>query len=155
MGDCELCGKISVSTSKVTYHKSIIESCTYCIQKMNLVPVRNARASSNRFSNNSRKKIYNSKNNFSNNKSLIDNFPKVISSKRAEKGWTKSELAKIAGVRLIDIQNIESGKRLEDKVIKKVEKALVIDLFTEESPLDIRRVKKSGSSGMTLGDFLN
>ncbi len=155
MGDCELCGKMSVSTMKVTYHKSVIESCTQCSQKMNLIPVGARNRSNNTPVNLGKNKPYSSKKNLLNSKSLIENFSKRISAKRAEKKWSKAELAKIAKVRLVDIQNIEAGKILEDKVVQRIEKALGIELFTEDSPLDVRRVKKSGGSGMTLGDFLN
>ena len=153
MGDCELCGKMSVSTMKVTYHKSVIESCIQCSQKMNLNPIVN-RTRSNVITNNTRSnKPYGSKKNLSNSKSLVENFSKKISNKRVANNWSKAELAKKANVRLIDIQNIESGKILEDKVVLKIEKALGFELFTEDSPEDVRRVKKSGGGGMTLGDF--
>ncbi|RAH13637.1 MAG: hypothetical protein CMB56_007320 [Methanobacteriota archaeon] len=155
MGDCELCGKMSVNTVKARYHKSIIESCNICIQKMNLVPQRvNTRSTARSLSVKSNK-LHSRKKNLSNSKTLIDNFSRIITKKRGEKDLSKLELAKIAGVRLIDIQNIESGKILEDKVVQKIEKALVVDLFTEDSPLDNRRLKKSEHSGMTLGDFLD
>ena len=38
MGDCELCGAMSISTKKVKYQKSTIEACVRCIEKMNLSP---------------------------------------------------------------------------------------------------------------------
>ena len=154
MGDCEICGKMSVSTMKVTYHKSKLEACTICSQKMNLIPVRNYENKAVKNSNlNNRKKI--TKSNISNKKLLIENFHKKIAIKRKSNNMSKAELAKKANVRLIDIQNIESGKILEDKVVQKIEKALAIQLFTDEAPLDVRRVKSTRGSGMTLGDYFN
>ena len=79
----------------------------------------------------------------------------MIISKRNEYKWTKKELAVKASVRLIDIQNIESGKILEDKVVQKIEKTLGIVLFTDENTPDYRKIKSNRSGGMTLGDFLN
>ena len=72
---------------------------------------------------------------------LVDNFSKLIISKRNEYKWTKKELAVKASVRLIDIQNIESGKILEDKVVQKIEKTLGIVLFTDENTPDYRKIK--------------
>ena len=75
--------------------------------------------------------------------------------KRIQKNWSKKELAEKSNVRLIDIQNIESGKILEDKVVQKIEKTLEINLFTDESVPDFRKVRRNNGGGMTLGDFLD
>ena len=154
MGDCELCGAMSVSTKRVSYHKSSVEACTRCCEKMNLVSIR---PESLRRTSNLKKKtgIYSSKAKSSNSKSLIGNFSKMISDKRTNNNWSKKDLAKKANVRLIDIQNIESGKILEDKVVQKIEKALGLELFTDESVPDVRRVRNTGGGGMTLGDYFN
>ena len=90
-----------------------------------------------------------------NTTSLIVNFSKVITKKRIQKNWSKKELAEKSNVRLIDIQNIESGKILEDKVVQKIEKTLEINLFTDESVPDFRKVRRNNGGGMTLGDFLD
>ena len=152
MGDCELCGAMNVSTNKVKYHKSNVESCTRCSEKMNLVPVFTPRR--RQVTKSVKSRVYSSKNNL-NTKSLIENFSKIISKKRISKKWSKKELAEKSNVRLIDIQNIESGKILEDKVVQKIEKTLGINLFTDESSLDYRKVRTNKGGGMTLGDFLD
>ena len=152
MGDCELCGAMKVGTKRVYYHKSNIEACTRCCEKMNLVAVKTRTSIRNPTTS---KKTGNYKVKSMNLNSLIDNFSKKISAKRNENNWTKEDLAKKANVRLIDIQNIESGKTLEDKVVQKIEKALDMNLFTEESTPDVRRVRTTGGGGMTLGDYLN
>ncbi len=152
MGDCELCGAMKVGTKRVSYHKSHIEACSRCCEKMNLVPLRSKTSVRNQTIT---KKAGVSRTKSLNLKSLIDNFSKKITTKRTEKNWTKAELAKKANVRLIDIQNIESGKILEDKVVNKIEKALDLNLFTDETTPDVRRVRTTGGSGMTLGDYLN
>ena len=101
------------------------------------------------------KKKSNYKPKLTTSKSLVDNFSKKISMRRSEKNLSKNDLAKKANVRLIDIQNIESGKILEDKVVQKIEKALEINLFTDETAPDVRRVRNTGGGGMTIGDYLN
>ncbi|MBJ99934.1 MAG: hypothetical protein CMB48_02985 [Euryarchaeota archaeon] len=153
MGDCELCGAMTVSTKRVKYHKSTIESCIRCIEKMNLSPAVNTSGITTSKTNRSR--TYGSRKNLDNKKILVDNFPKLIISKRNEYNWTKKDLAEKASVRLIDIQNIESGKILEDKVVQKIEKTLNIVLFTEDNSPDYRKIKSNRGGGMTLGDFLN
>ena len=152
MGDCELCGAMKVSTKRVKYHKSTVESCLRCSEKMNLAPVFTPNRIQASKSVNSR--IYSSKHNL-NTKSLIEGFSKIISKKRIGKNWTKKELAAKSSVRLIDIQNIESGKILEDKVVQKIEKTLGIKLFAEESTPDYRKVRTNKGGGMTFGDFLD
>ena len=152
MGDCELCGAMNVGTKRVSYHKSNIEACVRCCDKMNLSPLRSREATRSR---NVGKKKSNYKPKLTTSKSLIDNFSKKISMKRSEKNLSKNDLAKKANVRLIDIQNIESGKILEDKVVQKIEKALEMNLFTDETAPDVRRVRTTGGGGMTLGDYLN
>ena len=152
MGDCELCGAMNVSTKKVKYHKSNVESCSRCCEKMNLIPVITPRR--NTLVNHKKSRVYSSKNNL-NTTSLIVNFSKVITKKRIQKNWSKKELAEKSNVRLIDIQNIESGKILEDKVVQKIEKTLEINLFTDEREPDFRKVRRNNGGGMTLGDFLD
>ena len=152
MGDCELCGAMKVGTKRVSYHKSNIEACSRCCEKMNLIPLRSRASVRNHQTS---KKSGRSRTKSLNLKSLVDNFSKKITAKRNEKTWTKEDLAKKANVRLIDIQNIESGKILEDKVVQKIEKALELNLFTDENSPDVRRVRTTGGSGMTLGDYLN
>ena len=47
------------------------------------------------------------------------------------------------------------GNFLRIKVVQKIEKALEINLFTDETAPDVRRVRTTGGGGMTLGDYLN
>ena len=155
MGDCELCGAMSVSTRRVSYHKSSVEACTRCCEKMNLVSTNPGSSPRMRTTTNKKTGAYVSKTKPSNAKSLIGNFSKLISEKRVKNNWSKKDLAKKASVRLIDIQNIESGKILEDKVVQKIEKTLELELFTDESVPDVRRVRNAGGGGMTLGDYFN
>ncbi len=152
MGDCELCGAMSVGTKRVNYHKSSVEACIRCCEKLNLNlsrPKINSTSSSKK----SGGYGFNTKSRIENSKFLIDNFSKKISDARKQKQWSRKDLAKKAAVRVIDVQNIESGKILEDKVVHKLEKALGIELFTEERDPDLRKVRPTGGGGMTLGDF--
>ena len=155
MGDCELCGSMSVTTRRVSYHKSSVEACTRCCEKMKLIPIRTYATSKKPPSTKAQGSGGYSKSGINNSSFLIDNFSKIISDARKRKQWSKKDLAKNASVRLIDVQNIESGKILEDKVVKKLEKTLGIELFTEEKTPDVRRVRPTGGKGMTLGDFFN
>ena len=119
LGDCELCGAMNVGTNRVSYHKSNIEACVRCCEKMNLSPLRTRESIRSRSVG---KKKSNYKPKLTTSKSLVDNFSKKISMGRSEKNLSKNDLAKKANVRLIDIQNIESGKILEDKVVQNIER---------------------------------
>ena len=52
------------------------------------------------------------------------------------------------------INNVESGKRPTDAVIRKLERALDITLMVESSPDENRHVNSGNPRGLTLGDFL-
>ena len=148
---------MSVSTRRVNYHKSSVEACVRCCDKMNLIPAQTKTFPKNRTSstNKSGGYGYKSKSGINDSKYLIENFSKKITNLRKKKQWSKEDLAKKAGVRLIDVKNIESGKVLEDKVVHKLEKALDFELFTEENHPDVRKVRPTGGTGMTLGDFFD
>ena len=148
---------MSVSTRRVNYHKSSVEACTRCCDKMNLIPTQTQtfQKKSALSTNKSGSYGYKSKLGVNDSKHLIENFSKKITNLRKKKQWSKEDLAKKAGVRLIDVKNIESGKILEDKVVHKLEKALDFELFTEENHPDVRKVRPKGGTGMTLGDFFD
>lgn len=52
------------------------------------------------------------------------------------------------------INNVESGKRPTDAVIKKLERTLDIVLMVEATPDENRHVNTGDGRGLTLGDFL-
>ncbi len=80
MGDCELCGSMSVGTRRVNYHKSSVEACIRCCDKMNLIPTRTKTPPKNSASSTNKPGgyVYNSKSGITDSKSLIDNFSKKI-----------------------------------------------------------------------------
>ena len=52
------------------------------------------------------------------------------------------------------INNVESGKRPTDAVIRKLERTLDIVLMVDASPDENRHVNSGQMRGLTLGDFL-
>ena len=52
------------------------------------------------------------------------------------------------------INNVESGKRPTDSVIRKLERTLGITLMVDATPDENRHVNTGQSRGLTLGDFL-
>ena len=52
------------------------------------------------------------------------------------------------------INNVESGKRPTDAVIRKLERTLDIVLMVDAKPDENRHVNSGQARGLTLGDFL-
>ena len=69
-------------------------------------------------------------------------------------GWDKRELARRMAEKINIINNVESGKRPTDAVIRKLERTLDIVLMVDASPDENRHVNSGQMRGLTLGDFL-
>ena len=81
-------------------------------------------------------------------------FSRRVTEARTAKGWDKRELARRMAEKINIINNVESGKRPTDAVIRKLERTLDIVLMVEASPDENRHVNTGQSRGLTLGDFL-
>ena len=87
-------------------------------------------------------------------KELASDFSKRVVEARTSKGWDKRELARKMAEKINVINNVESGKRPTDAVIRKLERALDIVLMVDASPDENRHVNTGQARGLTLGDFL-
>ena len=84
---------------------------------------------------------------------LIEDYPEVIRKAREKMGLTQEQLAKKILEKKTVISKIERGEMHPDeKLIKKLEKALDIKLKEKVSTVYRKDVKKSG--GLTLGDLI-
>lgn len=85
---------------------------------------------------------------------LIDDYPRVIREARERMGLTQDELAKKILEKKTVISKIERGEmRPDEKLIKKLEKALNIKLKEKISPF-YRKEEEKKSSALTLGDLI-
>ncbi|MCD6370165.1 MAG: TIGR00270 family protein [Thermoplasmata archaeon] len=85
---------------------------------------------------------------------LIDDYSRVIREARERMGLTQDELAKKILEKKTVISKIERGEmRPDEKLIKKLEKALNIKLKEKVSPL-YRKEEEKKSGALTLGDLI-
>ena len=73
-------------------------------------------------------------------KELASDFSKRVVEARTSKGWDKRELARKMAEKINVINNVESGKRPTDAVIRKLERTLDIVLMVDASPDENRHV---------------
>ncbi len=84
---------------------------------------------------------------------LIEDYPRVIREARERLGMTQEELAKKILEKRTVISKLERGEmRPDEKLIKKLEKALNIKLKEKISPIYRKEEKKTTT--LTLGDLL-
>jgi len=161
MADCELCGAMKVGTRSMTMGKAQVDACKRCIEKMGLEEkkvapgLQKARSSTNATSGGygglgrKGKDIM-----LRGEKELAGDFAKRVATARTAKGWDKRQLARRMAEKVNIIQNVESGKRPTDAVIRKLENTLDISLMVVVTPDENRQLDMGGSRGLTLGDFL-
>ncbi len=90
-------------------------------------------------------------------KELVSNYNILIKDGREKKGLSREELGFRIGERTVTISKIENGDlKPSDKIAKKLEKELDINLFEEIASTPSYATKGSGGSsgGRTLGDFI-
>ena len=89
-------------------------------------------------------------------KELVPNYNILIKGGREKKGLSREELGFRIGERTVTISKIENGDlKPSDKIAKKLEKELDINLFEEiASPPSYALKGSGGSGGRTLGDFI-
>ena len=160
MADCELCGAMKVGTRAVIMGRAEVQACKRCTEKMGLQEkkvapglsrVNNSNATSGGYGGIGRKgkDIM-----LRGEKELASDFSRRVAEARTSKGWDKRELARRMAEKINVINNVESGKRPTDAVIRKLERTLDIVLMVDASPDENRHVNTGQSRGLTLGDFL-
>lgn len=161
MADCELCGAMKVGTRTVTMGRAQVQACKKCSDKMGLEPKKVAPGLSQaRAGNATTSAGYGGLGRKGKDimirgaKELTADFPRIVATARTNKGWDKRELARRMAEKINIINNVESGKRPTDAVIKKLERALDIVLMVEATPDENRHVNTGDGRGLTLGDFL-
>jgi putative transcription factor len=87
-------------------------------------------------------------------KELVSDWNIIIKKAREKKGLSREDLGFRIGERTVTISKIENGDlRPSDKMVKKLEKELDINLIEEVSSAKVSGGTYSGQ-GLTLGDFI-
>lgn len=161
VADCELCGAMKVGTRTVIMGKAEVQACKRCTDKMGLAEKKvapglakmqnNSKATSGGYGGIGRKgkDIM-----LRGEKELAADFSKRVIEARNSRGWDKRELARRMAEKINIINNVESGKRPTDAVIRKLERTLDIVLMVDAKPDENRHVNSGQARGLTLGDFL-
>ena len=161
MADCELCGAMKVGTRSVIMGRAEVQACKRCTEKMGLEEKKVAPGLSKlRSGLNAKSGGYGGIGKkgkdimLRGEKELASDFSKRVTDARTQKGWDKRELARRMAEKINIINNVESGKRPTDSVIRKLERTLDIVLMVDASPDENRHVNSGQARGLTLGDFL-
>ena len=160
MGDCEICGAMKVGTRTVSMGRANVQACKRCSEKMGLEEkvapgIKQSRSFSNVTATGSKKPKRGGKDIMVRGESeLASDFNRRVTAARTAKGWDKKELAHRMAEKINVVQNVESGKRPTDTVVRKLEKTLDIVLMIERASDNNRHISQGNSRGFTLGDFL-
>jgi len=155
--ECEICGK-PVSETNPTRAKiegSVVVVCKECaklgtIQKTPPKP---------KFQKNKKEKSnVQPKRNYRNDEpteELIENYNTAVRNARESKNWSREDLGRKINERVSVINRIESGKMTPDnKLTKKIEKALNITLFEDVNDVDLNQYLNNTSGERTLGNIM-
>ena len=155
--ECEICGK-PVSETNPTRAKiegSVVVVCKECaklgtIQKTPPKP---------KFQKNKKEKSnVQPKRNYRNDEpteELIENYNTAVRNARESKNWSREDLGRKINERVSVINRIESGKMTPDnKLTKKLEKALNITLFEDVNDVDLNQYLNNTSGERTFGNIM-
>tara|TARA_Y100000768_G_scaffold377384_1_gene350549 strand:+ start:932 stop:1492 length:561 start_codon:yes stop_codon:yes gene_type:complete len=151
MGVCELCGSERVSTRKTQTSTTIIDCCIKCSDSLGLSPINEKKYNSKIIT----KPLISKSSNYligTETEELIPNFHIKIRKEREIRGWDIEQLAKKTNEKVNMIQKIENGYRVTDATIKKISKALDINLFSPITPQNERIIKSKEMKEMTMAD---
>jgi len=165
MGNCELCGAVSVSTKRMSVHGAFVEGCKKCQEKMGFNSETDQAAQNVERVN--RKTSVATSGGYGglgtagkdimvrDGKELVDEFPTIIREAREQRGWDQRTLALKMREKINIVQRTEGGKRPGDAVIRKFEKTLNISLLNELSDTEVERtVGNQESRSLNLGDLI-
>jgi len=156
---CELCGRNVPRLKKVIIEGVILNVCDECAKfgkeiKGNKIPKDVKYLPPEVVRERLERKRRKRKDYLEEEEVLIDDYPRVIREARERMGLTQDELAKKILEKKTVISKIERGEmRPDEKLIKKLEKALNIKLKEKVSPL-YRKEEEKKSGALTLGDLI-
>lgn len=122
---CELCGKESSKTYRVSFEGDIILVCSECAKKHGLKKIGDLSKEG--------RKVHKHEMSLIDEMMLIEDYHKIIKEARERRGLSQEELAKILGERVSTIKKIETGKLIPtNKLLKELERVLKIKLTEEK-----------------------
>jgi uncharacterized protein (TIGR00270 family) len=161
--DCEMCSTPLSTPITIKVEGALLRVCHKCSQFGNVVskprtPVGQKRVMAPKGSQTGKRTIptrpRKSIKSSNADKILLGNYGEEVRLARMKRKWTQEELAKVSGVAIPLIRNIEAQKiQPTDDTIRKLERELDIELFyTPEEELQHQDSGKS--KGTTLGDIV-
>ncbi|MFQ5818567.1 MAG: multiprotein bridging factor aMBF1 [Candidatus Heimdallarchaeota archaeon] len=154
MARCEICGQSSFDLNPIRLEGTFMMACNKCVKYGEPDPIQ--RVNSSRHKRVLSPKMMRSpkrKNLGDDIYGLVPDFGERIRNVRETKGWTREVLAKKLNVKESYLAKLELKKiRPSEKMAKKIEKMLEIQLISPIETVDITPSKKSLSK-MTLGDI--
>ena len=155
--ECEICGK-PVSETNPTRAKiegSVVVVCKECAK---LGTIQKAPPKPKFRKNKKEKSNVQPKRNYRNDEpteELIENYNTAVRNARESKNWSREDLGRKINERVSVINRIESGKMTPDnKLTKKLEKALNITLFEDVNDVDLNQYLNNTSGERTLGNIM-
>ena len=155
--ECEICGK-PVSETNPTRAKiegSVMVVCKECAK---LGTIQKAPPKPKFQKSKKGRKTTQPKRNYRNDDptdELIEDYNITVRKAREAKNWSREDLGKKINERVSVINRIESGKMTPDnKLTKKLEKALNITLIESVNDLDLNQYMGNSSGDRTLGNIM-
>ena len=158
--ECEICGKPVPENNPIRakIEGSVMVVCKECsklgtIQKEPPKPKFVKQNNKSKRSANTRNRSYSRKD--EPEEELIEDFSLEVRKAREAKNWSREDLGKKINERVSVITRIETGKMTPDnKVTRKLEKALNIKLLEEVDNVDLNQFINSSSGERTLGNIM-
>ncbi len=159
--ECEICGKTVPENNPIRakIEGSVMVVCKECskLGKVQKAPPKpkfvKQNNKSNRKNTTTRKKSYSR--NDEPSEELSEDFSNEIRNAREDKNWSREDLGKKINERVSVISRIETGKMTPDnKVTKKLEKALNITLLEKIDNIDLNQFVNTSTGERTLGNVV-
>ena len=158
--ECEICGKPVPENNPIRakIEGSVMVVCKECskLGKIQKAPPKPKYVKQN---NKSKRPATNRNRPYSRNdeptEELIEDFSLEVRKAREAKNWSREDLGKKINERVSVITRIETGKMTPDnKLTKKLEKALDIKLLEKVDNVDLNQFINSSSGERTLGNIM-
>ena len=159
MASCEICGSSRVATRRSTSGGRTVNACDRCMKAAGLRPDLTSTGATpteqvRTFGGygglgKAGKDIM-----VRGEKELADDWSKRVVEARRNRNIDQRGLARLISEKVNVIQRIEKGQTVSDQIIKKLERALNIELMVERELSETRTVGPKSGRSMTLGDYL-
>lgn len=145
MTSCELCGTETSSTTKIKLEGTKLKVCDDCSDMGKEITTSSRKK---------KKKSSSSRSRNRNNQKVLDpDFGDILKSAREKKDMTQEELAKKLNEKKSRISKMERSElKPDEKLAKKLEKELAVDLYVNPEVSDHDRRDKPDNRSATLGD---